>query len=673
LERNKNSTEIRWPLGRLLASSLVIGVILVAAMFPTGVYPQTTKVPSVDPRMLSGPIWAKMTDLSPLSGTGLLGSASPVSWWSPNQNVTPSTSGMPQNEPSIADNPNDPSNIVIAANDYDGPPLGECSVHVYTSTDGGVSWLNQRLPVTSTGWDPLCDPSVAFDLHGNVYVGHMNEYWEIAVAKSTDKGVTWVTPSVVVQQLPNYIGDDKPYIAVDNWPSSPRAGNVYVSFTRFDWSTTVTTMTIMFSRSVDGGVSWSTPIAISPSVPSNARVVQGSMPAVGPDGTVYVAYYDSTSDGWLLGNYQIIVRSSRDGGVTWSPPVVAATLPEVDYTLPPTNFRAWGTMFPIIAVGPNGFVYIVTGSRGATAGSSDIRFIRSTNRGASWSPPITVNDDGTDRDQFFPWITVQKDNTIHIIWGDRRDDPADVFYNIYYAASVDLGVSFAPNQRVTDQQSDPSWQFNGKFIGDYFGLASTDQFVNAVWTDTRRAGISGQDIFWSFGLAMLVPIPLKAGWNLISLPLVPSNPSTAYILASLIARNELVIVWSYTGTPRSWRYFKPPATGTLLTMTDGDGYWIYVRAADILYVGGSVIAPGSTPPSYPLLLGWNLVGYKPQPKIEAKSVGEYLSSIAGSYDPNNVWLYLNLADSWVRAKADTQLKPGDSIWVLMTAPATLRP
>ena len=96
-----------------------------------------------------------------------------------------------------------------------------------------------------------------------------------------------------------------------------------------------------------------------------------------------------------------------------------------------------------------------------------------------------------------------------------------------------------------------------------------------------------------------------------------------------------------------------------------------MKSSDTLYIDGSVILPGSTPPTYTLVQGWNLVGFKPEPSVQNETVGAYLSSIEGSYDMNNVWVYSNTG--WVRAASNYLLQPGQGMWILMTAPATLRP
>ncbi len=174
------------------------------------------------------------------------------------------------------------------------------------------------------------------------------------------------------------------------------------------------------------------------------------------------------------------------------------------------------------------------------------------------------------------------------------------------------------------------------------------------------------------GVALL-RIPLKVGWNLISIPVIPDNNAIKTVLSPLIAANEVSIVWSYTGTPRAWKSFAPPSTGSLTTMSDGDAYWIYMKAADTLFVNGTVIPPAAVPHTYPLVAGWNLVGFKPQPTITNMTVGDYLLSITGSYDTNSVWIYNNPDGLWTRANSSTLIHVGDAMWILVTTPATLRP
>jgi hypothetical protein len=117
----------------------------------------------------------------------------------------------------------------------------------------------------------------------------------------------------------------------------------------------------------------------------------------------------------------------------------------------------------------------------------------------------------------------------------------------------------------------------------------------------------------------------------------------------------------------------PGKSGALTTMNDGGGYWIYMKTNDTLYVNGTIIPTTAAPPSYLLLAGWNLIGFKPQPIVQSETIGDYLSSIGGNYSPNNVWVYDNSGGSWVRAGFDYMLNPGQAMWILLTSPANLRP
>ena len=120
-------------------------------------------------------------------------------------------------------------------------------------------------------------------------------------------------------------------------------------------------------------------------------------------------------------------------------------------------------------------------------------------------------------------------------------------------------------------------------------------------------------------------------------------------------------------------------------MVDGRGYWGYAKVPFNLNFAsnqeptwgglvGAVIPPASPPPSYSLVAGWNLLGFKPQPDPTAnENVATYLNSITGSYDTNSVWIYDNVSRGWFRADATYSLQPGQAIWVLVVTPATVKP
>ncbi|MGH9381312.1 MAG: sialidase family protein [Thermoanaerobaculia bacterium] len=140
------------------------------------------------------------------------------------------------------------------------------------------------------------------------------------------------------------------------------------------------------------------------------------------------------------------VTRSDDRGASFSPPVrVNAEAEEIE-----TN----GEGRPKLALGPRGEVYI-SWTRSTGRFSGDIRFSRSLDGGASFTPPVTVNDDGKDTGNRFDSLWVDAAGDVYLAWIDKRDrDAAERAgrkyrgVSVYYTVSIDRGASFVPNRRV---------------------------------------------------------------------------------------------------------------------------------------------------------------------------------------------------------------------------------
>ncbi len=77
-------------------------------------------------------------------------------------------------------------------------------------------------------------------------------------------------------------------------------------------------------------------------------------------------------------------------------------------------------------------------------------------------------------------------------------------------------------------------------------------------------------------LSLSANIPLSAGWNLISLPYVPSNTAITSVLAGI--EGDYSIVWAYPN--QQWKFYDPlDSDSTLTTMDAGRGYWIKTTGA----------------------------------------------------------------------------------------------
>ena len=178
-----------------------------------------------------------------------------------------------------------------------------------------------------------------------------------------------------------------------------------------------------------------------------AGAALGTGAAIDSAGRLWVAQLDGAGDAMLAVN--IVLRSTMDGGKTWSEPLSVLRAPE--------PIEASGESRPKLAFGPRGELYVSYTRPLAKPYTGDIRFVRSLDGGRTFSEPLTVQRDRGVRTHRFDSLIVDRQGRVFVAWIDKRDADAvratGVPYRgaaMYYAVSSNRGASFGPDVRAAE-------------------------------------------------------------------------------------------------------------------------------------------------------------------------------------------------------------------------------
>lgn len=370
------------------------------------------------------------------------------------------------NEPSIVVNPNNTNEVVAGAN------ISNC----YISKDGGFTWNHNILNSSYGVWG---DPCLITDDEGRFYFFHL----------SNPPGEAWVD-RIVCQRLDNINGtwnngsftgyngtklQDKEWAVFDN-----KTKNLYVCWTQFDKyfdSTPENKSNIHFSKSTDRGLTWSDAKRInkvSGDCLDGDNTVEGAVPAVGPNGEIYVSWagpegivFDKSLDEGETWMDEDVFVSDFPGG--WDFPVEGIADDRVN-GMPVTKCDLSGGEF-------NGTIYINWSDQRNGATDTDVWLTKSVDGGMTWSPKVRVNDDPPGRHQFFCWMDIdQTTGYIYIVFYDRRNYE-DTRTDVYMAVSRDGGESFQ-NIKISESPFVPNPQ---RFAGDYNNISVYNGVIRPVW------------------------------------------------------------------------------------------------------------------------------------------------------------------------------------------------
>jgi hypothetical protein len=440
----------------------------------------------------------------------------------------------PQNETSVAFNLSNTSNAVAAANDYcgDGDWIG-------ATTDGGQTWTSTFKDPKISATGGRCyggDPSVVFSRRDHAFYLSTLCFFstspisELQVWKSTDGGFTWTNSHKAALALTNRASDgsidgsvfyDKELLAVDNDPSSPHYGRLYLTYIKFhmlssgrsDYCPAQLLYTDRIPTRDPRRSTW-THTAIVPDMPGDGvgpGANQWALPVVDDTGALAVSYVSEDCN--TAYDRAMYFTRSTDGGASFSAPVRIdkpgqfADNPNTQDILPAKHARI--PMSPSMAFDPtrHRLLYAYQNYVDARTSGADISLQTSDDYGATWSNarPISVTPTGAaaPNDQFFPWLAVDPQGIAHAIWFDNRNDPGDKLIETFQGTSTDGGLTWA-NRDISSVSWNPDASFYtcGCFIGDYNGLAAAEGVTYPVWTDGRNTPgqpMGQTDIFTNLG------------------------------------------------------------------------------------------------------------------------------------------------------------------------------
>jgi hypothetical protein len=370
--------------------------------------------------------------------------------------------------PAIAIDHRDPRRLIGAAQFVTPGQDARLVPGAFWSADGGRTWrVYGPLPLPP-GYHRGDDVSAGFT--GRIGLVAAEAYADnggssVFVWRSTDGGRHFSTPTNVFTAPAGTRNTDHPWLAVTPGGTIAIAWNLNND--------------LLFSRSTDTGVTFSTPRRISApdDVSPNLAVL-----APGPNQQISIMYQAGTQAA-QGGKSSTTLKTvtSPDGGETFDPTRSVPYQPEDGFTPEP-----FASSLPTAAADTHtGELYVAVARSPRPGSPRRIAVYRSSDQGRTWSPPVTVDSDphNPDADQFQPSLTIDDNGTVFVSYYSLA---AGKVSRILTASTADATTFTTPT--LLGRPFDPACGLRGvwkvsPWIGDYQGLASAHGKVYAVWTD----------------------------------------------------------------------------------------------------------------------------------------------------------------------------------------------
>jgi hypothetical protein len=273
-----------------------------------------------------------------------------------------------------------------------------------------------------------------------------------------------------------------------NWSDKPVLAvstdgrDVYIAFNASD---------SYVAASHDYGASFGLPVKTS----SDKRYWFHTGGAVAPDGSVYFAVTDYSLD--YTGDAHINILKSGNGGAAWTTTRLDTSkeAPRCDWS--PGCYLGFFGPSAVLAVDAGGTLLLAYNA-GDSAGAPQRMWARTSTNGVKWSERTEISNASPSVNNAFPALAAgPRAGDFRLAWQDDRNGGATA-WNTWYRRTDDGGASWSEPVRVSDQPGGAPYKTAAGYAfpyGDYFDIAvDAEGRAHLIWGE--GASYSGRGGTW---------------------------------------------------------------------------------------------------------------------------------------------------------------------------------
>ena len=374
--------------------------------------------------------------------------------------------GDAANEPSITVDPTNHDKMAIGWRQFDFVASNFRQAGWGYTINGGVSWTFPGvLQENVFRSDPVLNSN---DTGQFFYLSLMTNFFD-DLWRSLSGGQSWTF-------LAPATGGDKQWFTID------KTASIGHGFQYQSWSTAGNNYDgRQFSRSINGGVTWIDPVDI-PNSP-----VWGTLD-VNSNGDLFLAGVNfDTAQIWCERS-----TNAKNAALTptfdQSTPVnLGGDIDSGEFINPEGLIGQISLAIDRSGTSSNNNVYLLASvlPNGAVTGS-DVMFVRSTDGGLTFSPPVRVNDDPINHSKWhwFGALAVAPNGRLDSVWLDTRNAANNTDSQLFYSYSTDAGVTWSANVAVSAPFNPFLGYPNQNKLGDYLTIVSDNTGGDVAYAAT---------------------------------------------------------------------------------------------------------------------------------------------------------------------------------------------